>query len=222
MSPTATAPGTLSTFLERLADFAEPSPADHVLDVCHGPSPMALALEGRVARVTSAAIGTRSGEFPADATALPFPDGTFSLVTARFALGRLADPAAALREMLRVCRRDGRVVVADLARTNLSSDHRDALERVRDPGFRAIPRIDDLLAMVGRAGGRVTGMDLLSVERPAAPWLAAAPDPRIADRLREVLLAEVDGGPKTGARPRIVGGELWFTQTWAHVVARPA
>lgn len=220
---TAAAAGTLSTFLVRLADFAEPSPADQVLDVCWGPSPMALALEGRVGRITAAGIGPeqQTGRFSADATALPFADGAFSLVTARFALHRLADPAAALAEMLRVCHPSGRIVLADLARTNLSSDHRDALERVRDPSFRSIPRIDDLLTMVCRAGARVTGMDLLSVERPAAPWLEAAPDPRIAERLREVLLAEVDGGPKTGARPRIIGGELWFTQTWAHLAARP-
>ncbi|ROO91289.1 methyltransferase family protein [Actinocorallia herbida] len=224
MSTTAASAGTLSTFLVRLADFAEPSPHDDVLDVACGPSLMAHALEGRVGRITVAGIGPEpSGQgFPADPSALPFADGSFSLVTARFALHRLTDPAAALREMLRVCHPSGRIVLADLARTNLSSDHRDALERVRDPGFRSIPRIDGLLAMVEGAGARITGMDLLSVERPAAPWLEAAPSPAIAERLREVLLAEVDGGPKTGAKPRVIGGELWFTQTWAHLVARPA
>ncbi|MDX6738396.1 class I SAM-dependent methyltransferase [Actinocorallia sp. A-T 12471] len=225
MSTTAAVAGTLSTFLVRLADFAEPSPHDDVLDVCCGPSLMTHALDGRVGRITAAAIGAgdsgQSGQVHADPTALPFADGSFSLVTARFALHRLADPAAALAEMLRVCHPSGRIVVADLSRTNLSSDHRDALERVRDPGFRSIPRIDDLIGMVEGAGARITGMDLLSVERPAAPWLEAAPDPRIAERLREVLLAEVDGGPKTGASPRVIGGELWFTQTWAHLAARP-
>ncbi|GAB2814719.1 hypothetical protein GCM10022221_10750 [Actinocorallia aurea] len=222
MSTTTAPAGTLSTFLVRLADFAEPSPHDDVLDVTCGPSLMARALEGRVGRVTAAGIGPEpSGRVRADPSALPFADGSFSLVTARFALHRLADPAAALGEMLRVCHPSGRIVVADLARTNLSSDHRDALERVRDPGFRTIPRIDDLLAMVEGAGARITGMDLLGVERPAAPWLETAPSPAIAARLREVLLAEVDGGPKTGARPRVIGGELWFTQTWAHLAARP-
>ncbi len=237
--------GTLSTFLTRLADFAEPCPSDAALDLCYGPSPLASALTPRVGRLVSLDLGPQAvscGQIretaprsprpgssdprltpaaPADPVVLPYADGEFSLVTTRFTLLRMADPGAVLREMLRVCRPDGRIVLADLARTNCSSDHRDALERVRDPGFRATPPIGDLVAMVESAGSRVRRLDLLTVERPAEPWLASARDPGIAARLRDVLLAEVDGGPKTGARPRIIGGELWFTQTWAHLAARP-
>lgn len=210
--------GTLSTFLTRLADFAEPRPDDEALDLCYGASPLACALTPRVGSLASVDLGPGTGAEP---VALPYPDAAFSLVTARFTLLRMEDPAAALREMLRVCRPTGRIVLAELARTNCSSDHRDALERVRDPSFRATPPIGDLIAMVESAGARIHRLDLLTVERPAEPWLAAACDPRIAERLRQVLLAEVDGGPKTGAKPRIIGGELWFTQTWAHLAAVP-
>jgi SAM-dependent methyltransferase len=213
--------GTLSTFLTRLADFAEPGPDDDALDLCYGPGPLASALAPRVGRLTSADLSPGAGSLERKPIALPHPDRSFSLVTARFTLLRMADPVAALREMLRVCRPSGRVVLAELARTNCSSDDRDALERVRDPSFRATPRIGELVAMVESAGARVPRLDLLAVERPAEPWLAAASDPRIAERLREILLAELDGGPSTGARPRFIGGELWFTQTWAHLAARP-
>ncbi|GAA3201763.1 class I SAM-dependent methyltransferase [Actinocorallia longicatena] len=219
---TIAAAGTLAAFLDRLIEFAEPTPADHCLDVAYGPSPVASALSPSVGDVTTVGIGPEhSGDLSSHPSALPYNDAVFSLVTARFSLHRLADPVAALREMIRVCHPAGRIVIADLARTNHSSDHRDALERVRDPSYRSTPPIGDFTAMIESAGATVTRLDLVTVERPAGPWLAAAQTPRIADHLREALMAETGGGPKTGARPRLIGGELWFTQTWAHIAAVP-
>ncbi|GGV32460.1 hypothetical protein GCM10010182_65270 [Actinomadura cremea] len=154
----------------------------------------------------------------ADATALPYPDGSFSLVTARFALYALGDPHDVLRELLRVRRPGGRLIMADLVRGNLAGTSRDRIERLRDPDHPGIPSIARLTDMVTTAGGSIRRLDVFTVERPAEPWLADAPDPDAADRVREELLDEVDGGPRTGAKPRIIGGELWFTQTWAHVL----
>ena len=49
----------------------------------------------------------------ADVRALPFPDGTFDLAWCRLVLGHLADPAPAYREMARVLRPGGALVVTD-------------------------------------------------------------------------------------------------------------
>jgi len=51
-----------------------------------------------------------------DALALPFPSGTFDAATIAFGLRNLADPVAGLREMLRVVRPGGRVVVLEFVR----------------------------------------------------------------------------------------------------------
>ncbi|NDU74889.1 methyltransferase domain-containing protein [Actinomadura sp. DSM 109109] len=157
----------------------------------------------------------------ADATALPYRDNTFSLVTARFSLYNLGDPGDVLRELLRVCRPGGRVVIADLVRGNLAGPERDRIERLRDPGHPGTPSIARLTEMITSVGGSIRRLDVFTVERPAEPWLAGARDGDAADRIREALLAEVDGGPRTGAKPRVIGGELWFTQSWAHVAAEP-
>ncbi|MFI0483903.1 class I SAM-dependent methyltransferase [Actinomadura sp. 9N215] len=157
----------------------------------------------------------------ADATALPYRDNTFSLVTARFSLYNLGDPDHVLRELLRVCRPGGRVVIADLVRGNLTGPDRDRIERLRDPDHPGTPSIARLTEMITSAGGSIRRLDVFTVERPVEPWLAGACDDATADRIREALVAEVDGGPRTGAKPRIIGGELWFTQSWAHVAAEP-
>jgi len=89
-----------------------------------------------------------------DVTSLPYPDGAFSIVTSRFTFHHFQDPLAVLREMRRVCRPGGRVVVCDL----LASDepakaaefHR--IEMLRDNSHvRALTRaeLEDLFPSVG-------------------------------------------------------------------------
>ena len=50
-----------------------------------------------------------------DGTRLPFRDGTFDAVTISFGLRNIVDPAAGLREMLRVTRPGGRLVVCEFS-----------------------------------------------------------------------------------------------------------
>jgi SAM-dependent methyltransferase len=157
----------------------------------------------------------------ADATALPYRDASFTLVTARFSLYTLGDPRRVLRELLRVCRPGGRLIIADLVRGNLAQPDRDRIERLRDPDHPGTPSIAAVTDLITSAGASIRRLDVFTVERPLEPWLAGARDPDAADRIRSALLDEIDGGPRTGAKPRIIGGELWFTQSWAHVAAEP-
>ncbi|WP_433333122.1 class I SAM-dependent methyltransferase [Spirillospora sp. CA-294931] len=155
-----------------------------------------------------------------NAAALPYDDNSFSLVTAHFSLYSLGDPKRVLRELLRVCRPGGRIVIADLVRGNLAAQDRDRIERLRDPRHPGTPSIACLTELITTAGASIRRLDVFTVERPLEPWLATA-DPHAADQIRTELLDEVDGGPKTGAKPRLIGGELWFTQSWAYVAAEP-
>jgi SAM-dependent methyltransferase len=155
----------------------------------------------------------------ASTLALPYRDGAFTLVTAQLAVHSLADPPASVREMLRVCRGGGRLVIAGRVRTNAASMARDRLERLRDPAHAGTPSLSRLTGLLNQAGADVRRLDVFVVERPAEPWLAGCADAARADQIRAALLAEIDGGPGTGVRPRMIGGELWFTQSWAHIAA---
>jgi SAM-dependent methyltransferase len=157
----------------------------------------------------------------ADARSLPCRDSAFSLVTCRSALYRLNDPHAALREMLRVCRPGGRLVIADLVRPNSGTLDRDNLERLRDPEHPPTPSIARVVELVTQAGGDIRELEVRTVECPVASWLGHAADTGTAQRIRAALVNEVDGGPRTGAKPRIIGGELWITQRWIHLAATP-
>jgi ubiquinone/menaquinone biosynthesis C-methylase UbiE len=67
------------------------------------------------ARARAAELGTAGVAFErGDLYALPFPDAHFDLAFSRYTFEYLTDPAKALRELKRVTRPGGRVVVADL------------------------------------------------------------------------------------------------------------
>jgi demethylmenaquinone methyltransferase / 2-methoxy-6-polyprenyl-1,4-benzoquinol methylase len=119
---------------ERAADFAQLEPGSRVLDVATGTGDLAIELARRVApgggvvgsdfsegmldraRVKAAAASalTVRPRFEwGDALALSFEDGTFDAATVGFGARNFADLSLGLREMRRVVRPGGRVVVLD-------------------------------------------------------------------------------------------------------------
>jgi hypothetical protein len=193
--------------VRRLVDFAEPRPDDTCLDVTRGASDVAPVLGPRVQRLTS--VGTMS-----------LPEGPFTLITARLTPTLDTEPVALIRQLLGVCA--GRLVIVDLVRTRGGDSGR--IERFRDPARTTTRTLGELMDLVREAGGETRRLEVFTIERPIDPWLAEVRDGKVGngDRIRKELTAELDGGPKTGARPRLIGRELWFTQSWAYVAAEPA
>lgn len=68
------------------------------------------------ARARPSAAGRPIAFRQLDATALPFPDASFDTVTISLTLCTVPDPERTLREMSRVCRPDGRLVLLEHVR----------------------------------------------------------------------------------------------------------
>jgi ubiquinone/menaquinone biosynthesis C-methylase UbiE len=79
----------------------------------------------------AAALGVPIALVTADAEALPFPDATFDTVGISLALCTIPDPASALRELARVCRPDGRVILLEHVRA--TAPPLAALQRLLSP-----------------------------------------------------------------------------------------
>src|SRR5215469_13585709 len=115
--------------LQMIVEAARPGPDDTLLDVACGPGLVVCAFAPHVRHATgidfTPAMLDRARALAAerglgnvawdrgDAYALPYADQTFSTVVTRYSLHHLERPAAALREMVRVCTPGGRVVVVD-------------------------------------------------------------------------------------------------------------
>lgn len=104
---------------------------ERALDVCAGTGDLTLALARAGARAVGAdfcqpmlqrAVKKAMQRTPflcADALQLPFVDASFDLCTVAFGIRNVADPVAGLREMARVVRPGGRVLVLEFCRPRL-------------------------------------------------------------------------------------------------------
>ena len=163
--------GVYARLADALVSVAPVELADAlVLDVGAG---TAVAARAALARGASAAVATDiaaemlRGRAPgigavlAEGAGLPFPDGTFDLVTAAFCLGHMADPASALEEFRRV----GFAVVASAFPPGPGHPVKAAIDEVlarygfsAPPWYRhqkdvLEPRVDDPDALVALARG---------------------------------------------------------------------
>jgi demethylmenaquinone methyltransferase / 2-methoxy-6-polyprenyl-1,4-benzoquinol methylase len=118
---------------QRAADRAGLAPGNAALDVCCGTGDLALELASRVspdgsvigcdfsepmldlAREKASGQGVGGVRFEwADALQLPYDDGRFDAVTVGFGVRNLADLDRGLREMTRVLRPGGRLVILEI------------------------------------------------------------------------------------------------------------
>lgn len=211
---------------------------DVLLDVAAGTGHVARALAGSVrCAVALDATEAMLGEGKAaadrdavrnivflrgDATALPFPDASFDVVVARYAIHHFEAPEGPLAEMIRCLRPGGRLAIADIVAdpdptVAAAQNH---LERLRDPSHTRMLALEDLAALLQAAGLTIVSAEAREVERPLAPWLDQA-DALGATRaaIGAELAAELAGGAPTGFRPREVDGEMRFIHRIASVVA---
>lgn len=202
--------------------------SDRVLDVACGPGLVSCAFAkkaGRVtgldmvpamldrARVTQEKQKLTNVEWKGgSATALPFPDETFDAVVTRFSFHHYLDPVAALREMRRVCKPSGVVLVADVAPRPDARAAYDAVEKLRDPShthalteaeFEALGA-GEKMKLIRRATYRLES-DLEGLLRTSFPQDGDA------DKIRALFEEDIEsGGDRLGVGAHRREGEICF------------
>ena len=203
--PFATAPAIRNQeALDRIVRMASAGADDTVLDVACGPGLLVCAFATVVKHATGVDITpamleqaralqkerglTNVSWRQGDVLSLPYGDGEFSIVSSRFAFHHLLDPLAALKEMVRVCKPDGCVVVADSAPCAGNADAFNAMERLRDPSHvRAMP-VEELCDLFVAAGLEEPSVDSYRLESELEGLLERSfPAPGDADRIRKIF-----------------------------------
>lgn len=183
----------------RAADRADVGPGDSVLDVCCGTGDLAFELATRVspggrvvgcdfseqmldlAREKAADRGASVRFEWADALQLPYDDGRFDAVTVGFGVRNFADRDQGLREMARVLKPGGRLVILEFTEP-------------RRPPFSTFYSLwfDRIVPVLGRLTDNPEAYSYLaeSVHSfPDPPALAAKMDAAGLERIRWLLMA---------------------------------
>ena len=169
--------------IRRLVAAARLTGDERVLDIATGPGYIAEAFAGAAREVVGVDLtdamlaiakertnnrGITNVSFrTADAQNLPFENGAFDVVVCRLALHHLQKPLQVLREMARVCRAGGRVLVEDIYASEHSerAAYQDRWEILRDPSHvRTVSELLQLFRDAGLETDAVTTTDDLTPE----------------------------------------------------------
>ncbi len=207
--------------LRRLLEYLGPRPGERALDVACGPGIVTSALDA--VGVLSFGIdltlemireaGARGGDYlQGDVERLPLKDATFDVAVCRNSFHHFADPEGVAREMARVLRRGGRIVVEDMCAPEDPGEraYHETIERLRDVAHvRTLSRAE-FRALAGAAG--FAAYD----DRPASfvidfdEWMDRAfPAPADREQARRMMQDSV-GLRRGGLRVWTENGRLKF------------
>jgi ubiquinone/menaquinone biosynthesis C-methylase UbiE len=173
-------------------EFAKPQSTDVVLDVACGPGAFVLALAPRVQFARGLDLTpemlTRARAFQAerqisnvdfvcgDSDQLPFPDGSFDLVTCQMAIHHMSKPESALKEMVRVTKAEGRLLVIDTLgpESDAKFELHNRVEKLRDPSHTLTLRLTTFLQIFDNEGLEIERQALRRRARSFNHWMLRA------------------------------------------------
>jgi ubiquinone/menaquinone biosynthesis C-methylase UbiE len=226
---------------ERLVELCAPPAGARVLDVACGPGFLTLAFAARCAeavgvdatdallalgRAEAQRRGATNVRFDrGDATALPFSEGSFDVVSCRAAFHHFPEPDRVLAEMARAVRRGGKVVTADFVTSENPAESKahNEIERLCDPTHVRALTGSEFRALFLQNGLKITADFPRRMHYELDEWiLHGGPAPEVEAEIRRRFdqALERDG---TGLNIRREEGKIRFThQTLVLIGVRSA
>lgn len=208
--------------------FAKPQPTDLALDVACGPGELVLGLAARVKFARGIDLThemlRRAREFQVErkisnaffdrgeAEQLPYPDHSFDLVTCQCSIHHMPKPELALKEMVRVMKTEGRLMVIDSVapESDTKFELLNQIERTRDPSHTETLRLTTFLRMFEELGLEIAHQSLKRRERSFNDWMLRAglePKHKRYQEARQLLVDSMDGD-RAGFSVKLAGEDL--------------
>jgi ubiquinone/menaquinone biosynthesis C-methylase UbiE len=224
--------------LRLLAELAELSGRDNVLDVACGTGMVACAfaqVAGHVSGIdlTSAMLEqarllahrrnlANLSWYQGDIETLPFSENSFSVVLSRYAFHHFLNPGRVLTEMVRVCQPGGRVMIIDAVLPPEKIEAYNRFEKLLDPSHNRALTMEEMQELVRKAGLHDMRQSFYKMEMELETQLAASfPNPGDEELLRQLLRDDI-GIDRLGVGAQMRGAEIHYAYPVTVVVARKA
>ncbi len=208
--------------------FLKAQPTDLALDLACGPGTFVLALAPRVrfargidlthemllqAREFQREQGISNVQFDrGDAEQLPYPDASFDLTTCQCSFHHLPKPEEVLREMIRVTKPQGRLVIIDslAPESDPKFELHNRIEKIRDPSHSQTLRLTSFLALFEESHLEILRQALKRRPRSFNQWMLRAGLEPKHQRYQEArkLLEDSIPGDRAGFSPELQGDDI--------------
>jgi SAM-dependent methyltransferase len=157
----------------------------------------------------------------ADVESLPFPEKEFSVVMTRYSFHHFPKPLAVLREMARVCRSSGRVMIVDVVTQSAEQAQAyDHVERLRDPSHVHALSLEEFSDTFQAAGLQDMKSSFYRLETDLDELLEATRTPaEPAAKVREIFREDLTSN-RLGLESHERDGRIRFAFPIAVLIAR--
>lgn len=201
-------PGHLNS-IQMLIEMSNVNKADIVLDVACGPGLVACEFAKHAGHVTGIDLTEKMIEQAikhqkkegldnltwdiGNVNPLPYESEKFSLVVSRYSFHHFQNPEHVLKEMIRVCKTNGTILIADVALPVAKIDDYNRMEKLRDPSHVRALSYDDWIKLLKQANLQNLKHGNYKVEMELEEQLKASfPNPGDDIKIREIFQKDLD------------------------------
>jgi len=224
--PFTALPGHLNS-IQKLIEWSNVTDNDHVLDVACGPGLVACEFAKVAKHVTGIDLTEKMIEQARNrqnklrlanlswdigtATALPYTSNAFDAVVTRYSFHHLLKPITALKEMIRVCKPNGIILIADVALPANKIDAYNRMENLRDPSHTEALCYDAWGKLLSESGLNDLRRGSYKVDMELEAQLKASfPNEGDEQKVREIFKQDINVNA-LGLDIHLVGKEIHFS-----------
>lgn len=146
----------------------------------------------------------------------PFEDATFDVIASRLAFHHFTDPDSIFKEMNRLLKRKGKILIADMIIQDLQTrDSLDMYERMRDPSHARCLSEEEFISLGKDYGLTLSYHSVTDIPMNLNAWMDLThPSEEIRKNITKAMEEDIHGGKKTGFFPYLKEKEIFFNHHW--------
>ncbi len=153
---------------------------------------------------------------------MPFPDNSFDIVISRLAFHHFTDINMPFKEMVRVLKPNGKLVLIDMEAAEESLRNiEDEIETLRDPSHVKNLSKSEILRLFYENEIEIVKCESTKIPVSLYEWMKLTGTPaKIQNEIKKKITEDINLGLKTGFCPYVENGNIFFHQRWLLTIGK--